>query len=145
MVGGIKNDCVREGGFPVYGGHPIGEGPVDCNVKVIYPVVGLRYCSEFHVDVDRYEVFTYAVDVCVVAVVNYQDDGNLAKVSCNLVLLHYVDDILIIYDPNHTDINSTRKDFNPIHPNMKFTAEKQNTYPQTFHHHIRQTNRQRHI
>ena len=35
----------------------------------------------------------------------------------------YVDGILIIYDPNHTDINSIRKDFNTIHPNMKFTAE----------------------
>jgi len=35
----------------------------------------------------------------------------------------YVDDILIIYDPNHTDINNMRKDFNTIHPNMKFLEE----------------------
>jgi len=35
----------------------------------------------------------------------------------------YVDDILIIYDSNHTDINNIRNDFNTIHPNMKFTAE----------------------
>jgi len=35
----------------------------------------------------------------------------------------YVDDIPIIYDPNHTDINNMRKDFNMIHPNMKFLAE----------------------
>jgi hypothetical protein len=35
----------------------------------------------------------------------------------------YVDDIPIIYDCSHTDINSIQNDFNPIHPNMKFTAE----------------------
>jgi len=34
-----------------------------------------------------------------------------------------VDNILIIYNPYHTDINSIHKDFNAIHPNMKFTAE----------------------
>ena len=54
MAGGVRDDCVREGGFPVYEGHPIGGGPVDCNVKVIYPVVGLCFCSEFHVGVDRH-------------------------------------------------------------------------------------------
>jgi len=35
----------------------------------------------------------------------------------------YVDHILIIYDPNHTDINSIHMDFNAFHLNMKFTAE----------------------
>jgi hypothetical protein len=35
----------------------------------------------------------------------------------------YVDDILIIYDSSHTDINSKQNDFNTIHPNMKFTTE----------------------
>jgi len=40
---------------------------------------------------------------------------------------HYIDDILIIYDPNHTDINSIHKDFNAIHPNMKFTAETESS------------------
>ena len=35
----------------------------------------------------------------------------------------YVDDILIIYDPYHTDINSIHMDFNAVHLNMKFTAE----------------------
>jgi hypothetical protein len=40
---------------------------------------------------------------------------------------HYVDDILIIYDPNHTDINSIHKDFNAIHPNMEFTEETESS------------------
>ena len=35
----------------------------------------------------------------------------------------YVDDILIIYDPNHTDVNNMRKDFNTTHPIMKCLAE----------------------
>jgi len=35
----------------------------------------------------------------------------------------YVDDVLIIYDPNHTDINNIHRDFNAVHPNVKFTAE----------------------
>ena len=87
MVGGARDDYVGEGGFPVDGGHPIGGGPVDCNVKVIYPVVGLCFCSEFYVGVDHVEVITYAIDVCVVGVVNYQNVVNVAKVSCNLVLV----------------------------------------------------------
>jgi len=66
IVGGIKDDCVHEGGFPVYGSQPIGGGPVDCNVKVIYPVVGVCFCSEFHFGVDCVGVFMYAIDVCVV-------------------------------------------------------------------------------
>jgi len=35
----------------------------------------------------------------------------------------YVDDILIIYDSNYTDIDNIHNDFNTLHPNMKFTAE----------------------
>jgi hypothetical protein len=35
----------------------------------------------------------------------------------------YVDDILLIYDSQHTDTNSITRDFNNIHTNMKFTAE----------------------
>jgi hypothetical protein len=35
----------------------------------------------------------------------------------------YVDDILLIYDSNHTDIQEILTDFNTIHPNLKFTAE----------------------
>jgi hypothetical protein len=41
----------------------------------------------------------------------------------------YVDDILLIFDPNHTDIQTILADFNAIHPNLLFTAEieKDNT------------------
>jgi len=106
VVGGVRGECVREGRFPVYGCHPIVGGPVYCNVKVIYPV-GLRYCSEFHVGVDRVEIFTYAVDVCGVGVLNYQDVVNVAKKHKTAGYFRYVDVILIIYDPNHTDINKT--------------------------------------
>jgi hypothetical protein len=42
------------------------------------------------------------------------------KITC---YFRYVDDILIIYDSRHTDINSIQNDFNTIHPNIKFTAE----------------------
>jgi len=35
----------------------------------------------------------------------------------------YVEDILLIYDTHHTDINNIQSDFNKIHPKMKFTAE----------------------
>ena len=88
MVGGVWDDCVCERGFSVYGGHPVGGGSVDCNVKGIYlVVVGLCFCSELHVGVDRVEVFTYAIDVCVVGVVNYQNAVNVAKVFCNLMLV----------------------------------------------------------
>ena len=35
----------------------------------------------------------------------------------------YVDDILLIFDPNHTDIQTILTDFNSLHPNLHFTAE----------------------
>jgi hypothetical protein len=35
----------------------------------------------------------------------------------------YVDDILLIFDPNHTDIQAILTDFNAIHPKLHFTAE----------------------
>ena len=34
-----------------------------------------------------------------------------------------MDDILIIFDSNHTDIQAILTDFNTLHPNLKFTAE----------------------
>ena len=37
--------------------------------------------------------------------------------------VRYVDDILIIYDSNHADIQTILTDFNELHPNLKFTAE----------------------
>ena len=86
-MGGVWDDCVYESGFPVYGRHPNGGGPVDCNVKVLYLVVGLCFCSKLHVGVDRVEVITYVINVCVVGVIDYQNVVNIGKISCNLVLV----------------------------------------------------------
>jgi hypothetical protein len=36
---------------------------------------------------------------------------------------HYVEEILIIYDSRHTDIDNIQNNFNKIHPNMNFTEE----------------------
>ena len=35
----------------------------------------------------------------------------------------YIDDILLIFDPNHTDIQTILTNFNSIHPKLHFTAE----------------------
>jgi hypothetical protein len=40
-----------------------------------------------------------------------------------VMYFRYVDNILIIYDSSHTDVNNIQKDFNTIHLNMKFTTE----------------------
>jgi hypothetical protein len=37
----------------------------------------------------------------------------------------YVDDILIIYDTNHSDVHNILDDFNTTHPKLKFTAEQE--------------------
>jgi hypothetical protein len=37
----------------------------------------------------------------------------------------YVDDILIIYNEDHTDVDETLKEFNSIHPNIQYTIEKE--------------------
>jgi hypothetical protein len=37
----------------------------------------------------------------------------------------YIDDILIIYNSHETDIENTLYEFNNIHPNIKFTIEKE--------------------
>jgi hypothetical protein len=39
--------------------------------------------------------------------------------------LRYVDDILIIYDSNHSDLHNIIDDFNKIHPKPLFTAEQE--------------------
>jgi uncharacterized protein YaaW (UPF0174 family) len=37
----------------------------------------------------------------------------------------YVDDILIIYNEHHTNIDNMSDEFNRIHPKIKFTIEKE--------------------
>jgi hypothetical protein len=36
----------------------------------------------------------------------------------------YVDDILIIYNINNTDVDKTLADFNNVHPKLQFTVKK---------------------
>ena len=48
---------------------------------------------------------------------------HLSKKHNIAAYFRYVDDILLIYDSHHTDINNIQNDFNKIHPNIKFTAE----------------------
>jgi len=47
----------------------------------------------------------------------------------NINYFRYVDDILLIFEPNHTDIKEILKDFNALHPNLQFRAdvERDNT------------------
>jgi hypothetical protein len=40
----------------------------------------------------------------------------------------YVDDILIIFDPNHTTLEMILNDFNSLHPKLQFTAETENDH-----------------
>ena len=40
----------------------------------------------------------------------------------------YVDDILIIFDPNHSNILEIINDFNSLHPKLQFTAETEKDY-----------------
>ena len=87
VVGGEGDDCVSEGGFPVYGCHPIGGGLLDSDVEVIYAFVGFCFSSEFHVGMDCVEVLVYAINVCVVGVVDYQDIVHVAKISNDFVFI----------------------------------------------------------
>jgi len=50
----------------------------------------------------------------------------LPSIAKRLELINYfrcVDDILIIFDTIHTDINTIINDFNSIHPKLQFTDE----------------------
>jgi hypothetical protein len=40
----------------------------------------------------------------------------------------YVDDILIIFDPNHTTLEMILNDFNSLHPKLQFTAETEHDH-----------------
>ena len=54
------------------------------------------------------------------------EDAHLIHLSNKhkiVTYFQYVDDTLIIYNSNHTDIDNIQNDFNTLHPNMKFTAE----------------------
>jgi hypothetical protein len=36
---------------------------------------------------------------------------------------HYVDDILLIFNPNRSDVQAILKDLNALHPNLQFMVE----------------------
>ena len=51
---------------------------------------------------------------------------HLAHLTTKLKIINYfryVDDILLIFDSNHTDIQTILNDFNAIHPKLNFMAE----------------------
>jgi hypothetical protein len=59
------------------------------------------------------------------------EQTKLPHIAHKLKLLNYfryVDDILIVFDSQHTNINEITKEFNTLHPNIQFTeeTEKQN-------------------
>jgi len=49
--------------------------------------------------------------------------ANLAEKHKIAGYFRYVDDILLIYDSDHTNIQDIANDFNSLHPNLKFTTE----------------------
>jgi nucleoside-specific outer membrane channel protein Tsx len=60
--------------------------------------------------------------------IQYLEHNDIFKIFQKLHILdyyRYVDDILIIYNEDHTNINDTLNDFNFIHPNIQYTIEKQ--------------------
>ena len=46
VVGGVRNDCVSECRFSVYGNSPFSVGSVDSNVQEVYLVVFLTFCCK---------------------------------------------------------------------------------------------------
>jgi len=48
---------------------------------------------------------------------------HLAQKHKLVTFFRYVDDVLLIYDSQHTYIHSLLHDFNSIHPNLQFTQE----------------------
>ena len=51
---------------------------------------------------------------------------HLARLSTKHKIIdyfRYMDDILLIFNSNHTDIQTILNDFNAVHPKLKFTAE----------------------
>jgi hypothetical protein len=56
----------------------------------------------------------------------HTEDVHLAHLSHKHRIINYfryVDDILLIFDSNHTDIQTILTDFIALHPNLQFTAE----------------------
>ena len=63
---------------------------MDCNVKVIYLVIGFCFCCKLHVGVDSVEIILYATDVCVSGIINCRNVINVVKITCNLMFVREV-------------------------------------------------------
>jgi hypothetical protein len=62
--------------------------------------------------------------------IQYLEHNSIQKVlqKHNIIgYYRYVDDILIVYNKKHTNINNTLIDFNKIHPNIQYKLETQIT------------------
>ena len=55
--------------------------------------------------------------------IEHQHVARLSKKHKIINYFRYADDILIIFDPNHSGIQNILADFNTLHPNLQFTAE----------------------
>jgi len=55
--------------------------------------------------------------------IEHQHTARLSQKHKIINYFRYVDDILIIFHPNHSEIQSILADFNTLHPNLQFTAE----------------------
>jgi hypothetical protein len=56
----------------------------------------------------------------------HAENSHLAHITQKHNIINYfryVDDILLIFDPNHTDLQAILSDFNAIYPKLLFTAE----------------------
>ena len=60
---------------------------------------------------------------CKVFVLEHKHLTNLTRRHHIVNYCRYVDDVFLIFDSNHTNIHNILKDFNALHPNIKFTGE----------------------
>ena len=66
-----------------------------------------------------------AIGRCGTCICNLEDNHLAHLVNKHKITAYfrYVDDVLLIYDSHHTNIQNIQNDFNMIHPNIKFTTE----------------------
>jgi len=55
--------------------------------------------------------------------IEHQHIARLSMRHKIIIYFRYCDDILIIFDPNHSSIQTILADLNTLHPNLQFTAE----------------------
>jgi len=96
VVRGVRDDAVREGRFPVYGGNPLSGCLMNGDVQEIYVVVGFRFSGKFHIGVQLVEVFLYVCDVCLAGVVYYQDVVYISKVGCDVVFVKELPQVCVL-------------------------------------------------